>query len=762
MTMSLSVDSPTALLIALALWCAIAITAWLRRARLARPAALCLAAGLALLATAAGQPHIDLPQPGHPVVMVDLSPSTRIATYRDRAALDRRLRTLLGTQPHRIVYFSDDARNTVNGNPLPDLPADRTRFVPPPDATAIMLFSDGQFEPPETSPPVFAVIDPQLADTGDAAITDLRWNDGAAVMTVHNQSDTPRRLTINNESADAPPGRRVIVFDNLDATASLATTLDPGDPWGENDALSILPPPPAQPQRWWVSTAQPPPAGWTAIAPHQLPTTAAEWLDPGVIVLDNTPADALSLGQMQRLHQYARDLGGSVLIVGGDRAFAAGAYGNTPIDTLSPLASQPPQPARHWLILTDASGSMAQPIDGATRLQIASAAMTAALNALPRQDLITLGSFSQTVRWWTETTAVDAALAQPIPPADLHPHGPTNLQAALHQVITAIDPALSTEMLLLTDGQATLDNADAFIDAMNRRNIRLHLLATGNGEAIAPLEQIVQATGGLVVREFDPRQWTGRAAALARRAMPDGIMRQPVAIESVGGPLPFDPGRVAEWNRTWLKDDATLLAQARLEDADVPMIGRWQFGSGTVIAAGYALPPASAAALADTIAAPPRDPRFAVQWTAGPRLGVRVDAIANGQYLNELPLMLDLAPADAPADVTSMPIPQIAPGQYAATVPAPRQPAIATVRLDRTLLDRRAVAGRYPAEFAGIGNDREALASLAQRTGGRLIEPDDNRPLDLPAHRRRSDITPAVVAAAIALLATGLILWRRG
>ena len=45
-----------------------------------------------------------------------------------------------------------------------------------------------------------------------------------------------------------------------------------------------------------------------------------------MIVLNNVAAASLGESAMDRLTQYVRDLGGSLLIVGGDQSFAAGGY----------------------------------------------------------------------------------------------------------------------------------------------------------------------------------------------------------------------------------------------------------------------------------------------------------------------------------------------------------------------------------------------------------------------------------------------------
>src|SRR6266508_915381 len=112
------------------------------------------------------------PEPREIAVMVDLSPSTRTAQYRDAKFLQQRIRTLLGQNPYRVVYFSDEARAQVAADPLPDLPSQKTIFNPPP-AAAVLLFSDGRCDLPAAAPPTFIAVDPMLENPPDASVKQL-------------------------------------------------------------------------------------------------------------------------------------------------------------------------------------------------------------------------------------------------------------------------------------------------------------------------------------------------------------------------------------------------------------------------------------------------------------------------------------------------------------------------------------------------------------------------------------------------------------
>src|SRR5690349_17896553 len=130
--MPLAFQSLPILLSALALALAAALVASLRRPELPRLSYALIAAGLLLLALAAGGTTWRHAQRGEVLVMVDVSPSTRTAIYRNRAALDRRISQLLGATPHRTFLFAESIRPDTAADPLPDVAADRTIFAPPP------------------------------------------------------------------------------------------------------------------------------------------------------------------------------------------------------------------------------------------------------------------------------------------------------------------------------------------------------------------------------------------------------------------------------------------------------------------------------------------------------------------------------------------------------------------------------------------------------------------------------------------------------
>lgn len=702
--------------------------------------------------------------------MVDLSPSTRTATYRDPAALRGRIGQLLGRSPHRVVYFASESATTTTAPPgptLPDLLADRTTFAPP-AARAVLLFSDARFALPAFTPPTYIVVDAALDTVADASVEDLEVRGDELAVTVEN-AGPPRPLRIagaGGSPADtAPTGAIVLTRPVASRPAEVVAQLAAGDPWPENDRLVGVVPPSERVERWWVGQADPGP-GWRFFAPRALPGSEAAFLAPSVIVLDNVAATELSPAQQGRLRRYVDDLGGGLVILGGDRAFAAGGYAGSVLESLSPLASTPPEPTTHWLLLADSSGSMAGtvPGTGATRWRFAADAILGLLPALPPEDRVSVGGFAKELDWWVQDRAARDVVALKLPPAGTTPRGPTELEASLQAIAASAEPTgLPKQLLLMTDGAAEIDDARSLAASLQQKDIRLHLLAIGDagGVGLPALRQITSDTGGTALVELDPRQWTAAVRRLMRSAAPDLFVREPLPVRFRIDLAALPPRSVSPWNRTWLKETAEALAEARTGGGETVFPVARSTGDRRVLAAAFGATPAQAEPFVRLVERPPRDPRYQVTWDAGAALRVTVDARADGgRYLNGERLSLRLV-GDAGATAPPVrPIPQAGPGRYELLIDAPRRPAVAEVLAGGRVIDRRAIAGRYAPEFEAIGNDRRAMDNLAARTGGRVIEPQDTRPIELPWPRREVPLTPALSALGALFIALGLIRWR--
>jgi hypothetical protein len=727
-----------------------------RRMAISRASRAAFVIGLLLLSFSIGGITWQRARRGSVVVMVDVSPSTRTAAYRNRAYLNERLQQLLGPTPYRIVQFADGVRADHGEPVLADMACERTVYAPP-AAEAVLLFSDARFSPPAAGARTYVVIDPALEEPPDAAVTgmEIRNKDVATAVRLGGGA---RELSMQGTAATQPIKLGAgVVTEVFPMTASRAMArLSGTDAWPENDAMWIEAPPPSTMERWWVGADAPP--GWRAMEPQSLPLLATQYLAPSVIVLNNIAADALATSQ-DRLQQYVRDLGGSLVILGGDHAFAAGGYEGTPLETLSPLASHPPKPAARWVVLVDGSGSMAGAVTGGTRWQLATGAATRLLPHLPPDDLVTIGSFAEDVTWWTTGKSVRETMTIPLPPPNLSPRGPTNLQHALVGITRSDNAGMPTRLIVVSDADAQIEYPEKLAAEMKSQKTSLSLLAIGEGSGLAALRQIAGDTGGSVMAANDASRWSTALVELSRATSRAKIEITKMSVRFLP-PLIIPTREVSPWNRTWLKSGATPLAAATLDGETFNPAGRWQAGLGEVAAVAFGTNAAETAALVEMIARPPHDPRFAVTWSLKSPLRVMVDAIEGKKFLNDLKITLEIRDAAGSAAMVGTKLTQTGPGRYEATVPAPRSASFAALREQGRPIGQIAVAGRYAPEFDVIGNDHETMHEIARRTGGKVIDIRDVKPIDFGWPTTGVSLASWFAALGAMFLGIGLI-WTR-
>jgi hypothetical protein len=658
----------------------------------------------------------------HIIVMLDLSPSTRGASYRDSAALNQRIAQLLPRTPYRIETFGENA--------------DQTIFAPPP-ADDILLFSDARFALPVFSPPTYTVIDPNLENIFDAAVTAVQIHGKRVTAAVRN-TGPPREFHLQNLTAIIPTGTQLFTANFDPPPTEVTAYFTPSDAWPENDSLSSPLPPPERLQRWWLGASPPP--GWVQLS--ALPTNPMAYLSASIIALNNIPAEEIP--NQDPLLQYVRDLGGSLLILGGDHAFAAGAYASTNLDALSPLASFPQHAENYWIILVDASGSMA------ARWPTVLSAIQDILPRLPERDIVLIGSFSRDLHWWSHS--MNPAKIAKIPPPDISPRGPTNLQSALESIATGRLEMGHTEIILISDADAAIDNPADLAVKLSLRNAHLNLLATSDASH-SPVADVVKGTGGQIISQPDPQLWTRAARQLLAASMPKHLEDSPIGLTFVGELAALPQRSVDQWNDTDMKWQATELAKTD-GPRDIPLAAHWRVGAGQVAAAAFAPTPPEVEALTTMIDAPPRDPRFAVSYTAGSQLDISIDAVDAGKYLNDLNVTLDVLDQSRQRRISLL---QTAPGRYEISLPAPRSPMAQIVRVNDQIIQRFAAPARYAAEFDAIGNDHAAMQSLADHSGGAVIPATQTTPIEFHRPTRRVPLISSLAALGAALIAAGLL-----
>ncbi len=307
------------------------------------------------------------------------------------------------------------------------------------------------------------------------------------------------------------------------------------------------------------------------------PRGAAEASFPShdLVVVDGLSADTLD-PLVPALERHVR-AGGSLLLLGGPSAFAAGGWEGRAIERVSPLLSRPPGDGGVLVLLAiDASGSMGRTWPGAgVRRDAAVGAAAAAFVARAGSDVrVAVRRFNDHVLGGTST--------------EVHEGSAAGRTAASAEILAAPEPAGSTAFAPVL--------ADALAQVAGRSEARRHLVIFSDGEttedvatlgaALARLRDAGVAVAIVVpgaVQDSAPLLVAARAAGVAvfpadaPGALDSALRRVAETIAGPGrfaGPADFAPaagseanfprggGRVAERNVAFAAEGAAPLLVA--------------------------------------------------------------------------------------------------------------------------------------------------------------------------------------------------------
>jgi len=472
--------------------------------------------------------------------------------------------------------------------------------------------------------------------------------------------------------------------------------------------------------------------------------------DVAVVVLENLPAWVLGRSPAERLARAVTDGGLGLWVAGGDDAFAAGAYGDSPLEPLLPVSSRPAErPALHLALVLDASGSMNETVGSTQKLALAKRAVLTLRPALADGDRIGVVAFAgqpavvapmgPLAEWDAlrrRLLAMEAGGGTRITPAvrtaiDMFPAGgpPAGAQVIRH-------------VLVLSDGRSEDFGVDALVRAARSRGVSISAVATGEGAREDLLGRLASETGGRLYADADPARLAEVFLKEMIRARGEGLRDGPWAARWVrpapvwpaaGMPLPTVPA----CNATQAKDDADVhwsaVPSAAGGDA-WPLLATWRRGLGKVAAMPW---PAGTAPEA-WLTGPAAEGRLAAllgwlaraeapaTWSAHLRregtdwtVRVREDASAIGS--DARPFVAAVLPEDGdpPPPVV---LTQVAPGVHEASLPGlgTAGGTVAVHRRGGRPRQRLSVPVLPPAELVHLGVDADRLEAIVRAAGGRI------------------------------------------
>ncbi|MDP8924655.1 MAG: VWA domain-containing protein, partial [Chloroflexota bacterium] len=497
------------------------------------------------------------------------------------------------------------------------------------------------------------------------------------------------------------------------------------------------------------------------------------------VILANVPAAEISESQMQAINSYVQNLGGGLVVIGGDQSYGVGRYNRTPLEEALPvrmdLRGRTLTASVALVLVIDASGSMAGG-PGSSKMDLAKEAAVRSIELLSEQDQVGVVSFDDTPRWVVPTQPLDDVGAVQTQIGSISPGGGTAIFPALEAAVNDIVPreAKVKHILLLTDGLSSGGDYDRLAQRMAQANATLSTIAVGSDADFALMRRLAELGNGRYFEGNDPFEVPQMVLKDTQEVARAAIVEEPFRPTQVGASPILDGIDVSRmppllgYVSTTPKPTSQVLLLSGQGD---PILSEWQYGLGHVVTwtsdaknrwsqDWLTWPDFSrfwSQVVKRTIPVPV-DRNMQVQITPeGAQARVTVDAVSDDKAFQNF-LQTRATVVDPTNGQQELSLPQVAPGRYEARVPVGEEGAYF---LNITQTDAGGVVlGARPAgfvipyspEYRDLRSNPELLGQLAGETGGRVLgDPTTVFALDQRVLGQPRELWPWLLALAALL-----------
>lgn len=663
----------------------------------------------------------------------------------------------------RIVLLSDGAENTgqgleqaaqaaVDGTPIDVVPLDGVGDTDL-RVEGVTVAASSWLGEPVT---VLATVQNSVAGPGQVAL----WVDGAPEAVI--ELELPTGASSHAfELTDLAPG-----FHAIEVRVSGPAD---GDRFAENNDYPASHLVRQQPRLLLVAAPDSDPgivrgaltrggAGVDVVEPLAVPSRLSELGVYDAVILDNVAASAFTLDQVAALTEATGRLGRGLVVLGGTSSYGPGAYAGSQIEDLLPVTVRSTDGRQRQrvalLLVMDKSGSMSyDPLGDVAKIDMAKEAARLAARSLVPGDQLGVIMFNDRQEWVVPFTVVGDEESQQVIDeqiAAITSSGGTELLPALAVGLDAIRniDAEVRHIVLLSDGKSRTGSQESYLRLINdARNDRTSLstIATGIDADVDLLRMLAERGGGRFHITDRPSQIPVVTVQEAESAGSQSVIRgsfQPIQLEPspiLSGFTPRELPRLDGYDFVEAKPDAQVVL---LSDRDDPVLAKWQFGLGRVVA----WTADNGVDLAADWAAWDRADEFwtaLVRWTLpdpdqrplqvsvaneGPEALLTVD-IPGERGTSGLTTVAATITSPTGEVVSEQPMSQSGPGQYQLQVPAP-EPGAYQIELrheqgGETLTEVAGFAVPPSPELQPAPAALALLNAVAERTGGRVLSLDD-------------------------------------
>jgi uncharacterized membrane protein/Mg-chelatase subunit ChlD len=322
-------------------------------------------------------------------------------------------------------------------------------------------------------------------------------------------------------------------------------------------------------------------------SPAEMPRNLAELQNFDSLVLSNVAAWELSPDQMKMIQSNVRDLGGGLVMVGGEHSFGAGAYGGTPIEAALPLDMDVQKKKN---MPTGAVAMVMHSCEFPDGNKWAAETAAAVIDVLGAQDKVGMLIYGNTGEQWAFPMQLASnkdrlkQMVYTVAPGDMPTFDPI--------VRMALDGLKRTEaqvkhVIVLSDGDPS-PPAPQVYQALRAAKITISTVAVfPHGNSTATLEEMAKKTGGRFYNVKSANEIPRIFLKEATYALKPAIIEEPFFPKSdPTQPLlkgfstsSFPPllGYVAATPKP-------LVDVAMVSKRDDPVLASWRYGLGKAVA----------------------------------------------------------------------------------------------------------------------------------------------------------------------------------
>jgi uncharacterized membrane protein len=473
----------------------------------------------------------------------------------------------------------------------------------------------------------------------------------------------------------------------------------------------------------------------TLLPPRQIPVAAGDLDAYDAIVLSDVPAGSLDSRQMRAIASYVQDLGGGLIVAGGENTFGAEGYSGTDVEKVLPVTFDAAKPRQSvaMIVVLDKSGSM-----GGAEIGFAKEATKAPLRTLRDVDSFGVVAFDSNFYWPVplQSAANREQMIRSI--NTIVAGGETNVFPALEAAYAelAANPSEVKHVVLMSDGHTAQADFQSLLVKMAGAKITVSTVALGASADNVLLERIAGWGNGRTYFLTDASQVPDVFTDETEHATGTTLREQPFTpivkkdVQAFKGIELAKAPALRGYVATKAKETAEVLLESRRKD---PILARWHYGLGK-----------TAAFTSDV-----KD-RWSVDWLRwkeyskfwaqlvretlrarddgdfdlrvardGDRATVTIDAIQrDGRFRNKLDSRLRVVTPDR--SVLDVPVRQVGPGSYEAEVGLSRKGSYVFHVIGDGGQRSRALEYSDAAEYHFYPPNTNLLREVSAETNGRF------------------------------------------